>query len=147
MVKIFLSIQWFTFLEWLLWISGHYWTKDVVFIILTCFRPEDEQSPAAASQTASLIEQTFLLRTANTTVNEPCVSSCSLHSDPFLLVSTDFISLLIKYLPCPAKLYELHLHTTAALTPQSFLGVSRNFTLSPQLSKTCWKHFIIMSAQ
>lgn len=33
-------------------------------------------------------------------------------TDTFLLVSTDFISSLIKYLPCLATNYKLHLHTT-----------------------------------
>lgn len=56
-------------------------------------------------------------------------------SDLFLLVSTDLISVLIKYLPCPATNYELHLHTTLVYAPGRILGVSTNFVWSPELSK------------
>lgn len=55
-------------------------------------------------QTASLIKQTFPLQTSDATGNKPGV----LLRHPFLSVGSDFI----KYLPGPATLCELHLHTS-----------------------------------
>ncbi len=84
---------------------------DCVFIGWTCFRPEDEQrSPAAASHRRSLIKQTFPLHTTPP-ITSPAFCTVTLLTtlSSFwpVLFSTDLISMLIKYLPCPATHYEL----------------------------------------
>lgn len=113
------------------------------------FPPEDELSPAAASQTGSLIKQTFPLHTTN---NEPRV----LHRHPARYTSSLWpISLSqhrLNFL-CWLNIYgALQRTTICTSTPQQlshrggFWVFPPTFYKSPELSKTRRKHFIIISA-
>lgn len=116
------------------------------------FPPEDELSPAAASQTGSLIKQTFPLHSANTTNNKSCV----LHRHPARYTSSLWpISLSQHRLHflCWLNIYGALQHTPICTsTPQQlwhwggFWVFPWTFYKSPELSKTWRKHFIIISA-